>query len=362
MDDTVPTGEARRVNVALQGGGAHGAFTWGVIDRLLEDPRIAFEGISATSAGAMNAAVLAAGFAQGGREGARLALSGFWRLVSRAASAGPLQRTPFEMLFGLGAVDASPSFVAFDFMTRLLSPYQLNPLNINPLERVLEQVVDFERLRSRACPIKLFLSATNVRTGRVKGFENEGMSVAAVMASTCLPFLFQAVEIDGEAYWDGGHMGNSAIFPLICGCGSRDVVVVHVNPIERPAVSPTAGEIANRINEISFITSLIDGGQIVDRRMKRMLLHAISAQEAMSAFSATSKLDADWQFLQRLRDIGRAKTEAWLAANVEHLGRRTTVDVQKAYLCAHRGRHAPRPLQLRYAGSSSSSIRRQARR
>jgi NTE family protein len=210
---------------------------------------------------------------------------------------------------------------------------------------VLEQVVDFERLRSSACPIKLFLSATNVRTGRVKVFENDGISVASVMASACLPFLFQAVEIDGEAYWDGGYMGNPAIFPLIYGCESRDVVVVHVNPIERPAVPRTAGEIANRVNEISFnsslmremraisfVTALIDGGQIVDRGMKRMLLHAISAQEEMSAFSATSKLDADWQFLQRLRDIGREKTEAWLAANVAHLGRRTTVDVQKTYL------------------------------
>jgi len=334
-----------RLNLALQGGGAHGAFTWGVLDRLLEEPRLAFEGISATSAGAMNAVVLAYGIAEGGRDGARRALANFWRRISHAASAGPLQRTPLEKFFGHASVDWSPAFLGFDFMTRLFSPYQFNPLNLNPLERVLSQVVDFERLRTASCPVKLFLSATNVRTGRVKVFENDEITVASVLASACLPFLFQAVEIDGEAYWDGGYMGNPAIFPLIYACGSRDVLVVHVNPIERREIPKTASEIVNRINEISFnsslmremraidfVTRLIDDGAARDLNLKRMRLHAIEAHERMRAFSVASKLDADWDFLQELRDIGREAASSWIAANIARVGRESTVDIRTAYL------------------------------
>ena len=197
----------RTINLALQGGGAHGAFAWGVLDRLLEDQRIAFEGVSATSAGAMNAVVLAYGMAEGGREGARTALTGFWRRISHAASMGPLQPSPLDRVLHNHALDWSPAFLMLDFMSRVLSPYQLNPANYNPLQHVLEQSVDFDRLRERS-PLKLFLSATNVRTGKVKIFTNPEITADAVMASACLPFMFQAVEIDGEAYWDGGYMGN----------------------------------------------------------------------------------------------------------------------------------------------------------
>jgi NTE family protein len=333
------------INLALQGGGAHGAFTWGVLDRLLEEPDLGFEGISATSAGAMNAVVLAYGFAEGGPEGARRALANFWRRVSHAGQASPLQPTPLEKFFGGKNLELSPAFLAFDLMTRLMSPYQFNPMNINPLRRVLAQSVDFERLRRKTCPLKLYLSATNVRTGRVKVFGNDEISIDAVMASACLPFMFQAVEIDGEAYWDGGYMGNPAIFPLIYDCSTPDVVVVHINPIERRDVPRSASEIMNRINEISFnsslmremraihfVTSLIDSDRITDNSLKRMRLHAIAAQDAMASLSVASKLNADWDFLTSLRDIGRATATAWLAESGAKLGVESSVDICKAYL------------------------------
>jgi len=335
----------KRINLALQGGGAHGAFTWGVLDRLLEDPGLAIEGISATSAGAMNAAVAAYGITQGGPAGARKALDLFWRRVSHAASLGPLQPTPFERLLGSKALEWSPAFVAFDIMTRLFSPYQLNPTNYNPLRRVLEQTVDLEALRSHCCKVKLFLSATNVRTGRIKVFDNDEVTIDAVLASGCLPFLFQAVEIEGEAYWDGGYMGNPALFPLIYECESADIVVVHINPMRRESLPKTAAEILNRINEISFnsslmremravefVTRLIDEQRCGVNTLKRMRLHAIADEEAMVELSATSKLNADLEFLLSLKERGRAAAEAWLARNYQRIGEESTVDIRNTYL------------------------------
>jgi NTE family protein len=234
----------KRINLALQGGGSHGAFAWGVLDRLLEDNCIDFDGISATSVGAVNATVLAYGLAVGGRAGARHALAHIWRRV-----ASPLQPTLFDRLTGNQSLETSPAFVQFDIMTRLFSPYQLNPFNINPLRSILCDTVDFDAIRNAHCPIKLFLSATNVRTGKIRVFDNDEIGPDAVLASACLPFLFQAIEIDGEHYWDGGYMGNPAIFPLIYNCDSRDVVIVHINPIERPDVPKTPGEILNRITK-----------------------------------------------------------------------------------------------------------------
>jgi NTE family protein len=335
----------RTINLALQGGGAHGAFTWGVLDRLLEDGRMAFEGVSATSAGAMNAVVLAYGLTEGGRDGARKALDGFWRRVSHAAAVGPLQPTWFDRITGNRSLENSPAFIAFDLISRLLSPYQFNPLNRNPLREVLEQSVDFERLRSADCPVKLFLSATNVRTGKIKVFENDVVCPERVLASSCLPFLFQAVEIDGEHYWDGGYMGNPAIFPLIYGCDSRDVLIIHINPLERPELPTTAFEIMNRVNEISFnssllremraisfVTKLIDDNPGAMKTLKRMLVHAIAADEVMSGLGAASKLNGDWDFLVYLRDQGRDHADQWLSRNFDRLGRESTVDIRKDYL------------------------------
>ncbi|MFO1058213.1 MAG: patatin-like phospholipase family protein [Dongiaceae bacterium] len=335
----------RTVNLALQGGGAHGAFTWGVLDRLLEEPRLGIEGVTATSAGAMNATVLAYGMAEGGREGARQALARFWRRISDAALLSPLQPSLIDRLAGNRALEHSPAFVMFDIWTRLLSPYQFNPFNYNPLRRVLEEVVDFGKLRRKSCPLKLFLSATNVRTGKVKVFDNESVTADAVLASGCLPFLFQAVEIEGEAYWDGGYMGNPAIFPLIYNCDSTDVVIVHINPLERPELPRTATEIMNRINEISFnsslmremraiefVTRMIDEGALPANRARRMRIHAIAAGEEMARLSVASKLNADWDALSHLFAVGRRHAEDWLAASLDRVGRESTVDIRSAYL------------------------------
>ncbi len=335
----------KAINLALQGGGAHGAFTWGVLDRLLDDERIAFEGISATSAGAMNAVVLAYGLTEGGRKGAQKALAGFWRRVSHAAAMSPLQPTWLDRLTGNRSLEWSPAFFALDMISRVLSPYQFNPLNNNPLREVLLQSVNFERLRSAQCPVKLFLSATNVRTGKVKVFENDVICPERVLASGCLPFLFQAVEVDGEHYWDGGYMGNPAIFPLIYGCDSRDVMIVHINPLERQALPTSAFEIMNRVNEISFnsslmremraisfVTEMIDEDPAAHKALKRILVHAIAADDIMSELGAASKLNGDWEFLTYLRDQGRDHADKWLAANFDRLGRTSTVDIRKEYL------------------------------
>lgn len=336
--------ETKTINLALQGGGAHGAFAWGVLDRLLEDERIAFEGLSATSAGAMNAVTLAYGMTLGGREGAKKALMQFWRRVAHAGMVSPLQPTWFERVTHSHSLEGSPAFLMFDLVSRLYSPYQFNPLNFNPLRNVLEQTVDFERLR-KDCAVKLFISATNVRSGKVKVFGNEEISADAVMASACLPFMFQAVTIAGEAYWDGGYMGNPAIFPLIYKCESRDIVVIHINPIERMEVPTTARDILNRINEISFnsslmremraiafVTRMIDDGVIEDGAMKRMLIHAIEAQDFMRELGVSSKLNADWEFLTHLRDVGRERAEQWLTENFDAVNQRTSVDLGALYL------------------------------
>lgn len=338
-DQTVKT-----VNLALQGGGAHGAFTWGVLDRLCEEPRLAIEGISATSAGAMNGAVFASGLTIGGRDGARGALEKYWRRVAEAGELSPLQPGVFDKIFGFSP-DQSPAFMAFDLMTRILSPYQFNPLNLNPLRAILQKSVDFDALRSTACPVKLFLSATNVRTGKVKLFENQEITPDAVLASSCLPFLFQAIEIDGEAYWDGGYMGNPAIFPLIYGCNSHDVVIVHINPIERAKLPRTASEIMNRINEISFnsslmremravsfVTKLIDDGKLDDAQFSRMLIHAIAADDIMSGLGVSSKMSTDWKFLTHLRDTGRGCADQWISRNFDQIGKNSTVDIGAVYL------------------------------
>src|SRR5262245_4339244 len=339
------TAATKTINLALQGGGAHGAFTWGVLDRLLDDERISFEGISATSAGAMNAVVLAYGMTEGGRKGGQKALAGFWRRVSHAAAMSPLQPTWLDRLTGHRSLEWSPAFFALDMISRVLSPYQFNPLNHNPLREVLLQSVDFERLRSAQCPVKLFLSATNVRTGKVKVFENDVICPERVLASGCLPFLFQAVEIDGEHYWDGGYMGNPAIFPLIYGCDSRDMLIVHINPLEREALPISAFEIMNRVNEISFnsslrremraisfVTELIDENPAGHKALKRILVHAIAADDIMSGLGAASKLNGDWEFLTYLRDQGRDHADRWLASNFDRLGRDSTVDIRKEYL------------------------------
>jgi NTE family protein len=334
----------KRINLALQGGGAHGAFTWGVLDQLLEDGRVEIEAISGTSAGSMNAAVIADGLMKGGRDGAREALESFWKTVSCAARTSPIQRSPLDVLLGNWSLDHSPSYLLFDLLSRMVSPYDVNPLNINPLRDLIAAQVDFETVR--ACDrIKLFVSATCVRTGRVRVFEAPELSPDAVMASACMPFLFQAVEIDGEAYWDGGYMGNPVIYPLIYNCASRDVLIVQVNPVERPEVPRTARDILNRVNEISFnssllrelraiefVTRLLDEGSLDARRHKRMLIHRIDGGERLRGLGASSKLNAEWPFLVHLRDLGRDAAATWLDQNFDLLGRQSTIDIPSTFM------------------------------
>src|ERR1700731_376712 len=253
MDETAR--EPVLVDLALQGGGSHGAFTWGVLDRLIEEPWLRIEAISGTSAGAMNAAVVADGWTEGGAEGARAALETYWRRVSRAAAFSPLQRSPLDRLMGRWTLPPPPAYVAMDLMARVLSPYDLNPLGLNPLRTILVESIDFDRLA--AAPIKLFITATNVRTGRGRIFRNAQITPDVLLASACLPTMFQAVEIEGEAYWDGGYSGNPTITPLVRECSSRDTILVQINPRERLEPPRTASEILDRLNEISFNSPLM---------------------------------------------------------------------------------------------------------
>jgi NTE family protein len=337
--------QPKQVALALQGGGMHGAFTWGVLDRLLEDGRLAIEGVSATSAGAMNAAVLAYGLHKGGEDGARQALADFWRAVAESAERyNPLRWVPWLKGTHSFGLDHSPLYAFADMALRIFSPYQFNPNNVNPLREVLESQVDFAVLRKH-CPIRLYLCATNVETGKIRLFTGEDVCADAVLASACVPTLFQAVTIDGEHYWDGGYMGNPAIYPLIYNCTTCDVVIVHINPLVRRGVPITAAEILNRINEISFnsslmremraiafVTDLIQQGKVDRGEMKEMLIHSIRADEAMCALSVSSKYNADWGFLTELRDNGRREADAWLAHHYESIGQRSSIDIRKEFL------------------------------
>lgn len=339
----MPAPEPKAIDLALQGGGAHGAFTWGVLDRLLEDERLRIEGISGTSAGAMNAVVLADGLVRGGRDGARAALERFWRAVSRAAIASPIRRTPLDILLGRWSVDLSPGWVAFDMLTRAVSPYDFNPLNLNPLRDLLVEQVDFARVRS-CTDIKLFVAATNVRTGQAKIFRCPELTPDAVLASACLPFLYQAIEIDGEAYWDGGYMGNPVLFPLVDECEARDLVLVQINPFRREELPRRAQDIQNRLNEITFNASLIKELRsllllrgIVDEegsnraQYRDMLIHRVAGEKALEELGVSSKLNAEWDFLVHLREIGRAQAAAFLDAHFDDLGERSSFDIEALF-------------------------------
>ncbi len=337
----------KTVNLALQGGGAHGAFTWGVLDKMLEDGRIAPEGICATSAGSMNACAMAYGLHLGGRDQARAVLHDFWHRIHRQGFfLNPVRQFPLEKTLGWN-MDHSPAYFLFDTMTRLFSPYQLNPLDINPLRDVLEDVIDFDALR-RCDRVKLFISATHVRTGKVRVFENNEITADAVMASACLPFMFKAVEIDGEHYWDGGYVGNPALYPLFYKTCCDDIMIVHINPLDRDQLPTTAPDIMNRINEISFNDSLLKElravafvKKLVEHDMlhdeykdnfKDILVHSIRDDESMGSLSVASKFNSDWDFLTHLRDIGRAAMEKWLARHYDDVGVRGTVDLHHEFL------------------------------
>ena len=325
------------VDLALQGGGSHGAFTWGVLDRLLEEPWIKIEAISGTSAGAMNAAVLVDGWSRGGADGARAALDTYWQRVSRAAAFSPLQRSPLERLTGRWTLDTSPAYLAIDLMSRVFSPYDLNPMGFNPLRQILAESIDFERLA--ASPIKLFITATNVHTGRGRIFRNSQITPDVLLASACLPTMFQAVEIDGEAYWDGGFAGNPTITPLVRESDAHDTILVQINPRERLNTPRTAGDILDRLNEISFNSPLmkelrmiallrqaVDPGHGEGARWAGMRTHRIMTDK-LAEFGASSKLNAEWEFLSMLKAEGRKSASDFLINHGADLGSKSSADL-----------------------------------
>ena len=330
----------KAINLALQGGGAHGAFTWGVLDALLEDERIVIRAISGASAGAMNAVALAEGYAEGGREGARKQLRSFWERISDRARFSPIQRGVFDRLMGNWDIEDSPGFQWFDWASKVLSPYATNPLDLNPLRDVLRDEIDFTKVRACSA-IRLYICATNVETGRVAVFDQTKLDAQHVLASACLPQMFQAVEIDGVPYWDGGYLGNPALFPLYHASDSRDILIVQITRMLRKGTPRTAQEIESRLSEITFNASmiaeiraiefvqrLIDQGCTLPGDYARLFMHRIDADKALGDLKASSKINAERSFIENLFKRGRKAGKSWLAENYAALGNRDTIDLK----------------------------------
>jgi NTE family protein len=331
----------KAINLALQGGGNHSAFTWGVLDRLLEDDRLAFDGITATSAGCFNAVLIADGLALGGRAAAKELLRTFWKKLSDMASYSIIAPSFFDRMNPTFGLEHSPGYVFADMISRFMSPYQLNPFDLNPMRDLLNDVVDFTRVRQQQA-VKLYLCATTVRTGKIAVFTNKEITADHVLASACMPFRMRAPEIHGEYYWDGGFMGNPAIFPVIYGCTSCDILLVHLTPTVRTELPTTAHTILDRMEEISFnaalmremrvvafMTEMIDEGKLSGG--KRIFIHAIEAEDVIRNLSGSSKMNADWNFLMHLFELGRERADKWLSANFDRIGVETTVDLKSAY-------------------------------
>jgi NTE family protein len=336
--------QSKRINLALQGGGAHGAFTWGVLDQVLSDERLTIEGISGTSAGAVNAVMLADGLTRGGRAEAQKRLADFWRAASSTGNLPALQREAMQRLMAFTPLEGTPVQAWFDAVSRYFSPYDVNPLNINPLKDLIERFVDFDKLRANA-DLQLFISATNVQTGRVRVFPREKISADAVMASACLPTLFRAVEIDGIPYWDGGYLGNPVIFPFFRTTTTEDVLVVQINPLVRQATPTSSSEIINRINEITFNSSLIDEyrainfvARLIDQgrlprgtgpgQYRRINVHRILLDRFGTHFDSFSKLSTDFDFFEMLHVSGTRAARRFLDAHFDDIGVKSTVDLR----------------------------------
>lgn len=342
--------EKKLINLALQGGGAHGAFTWGVLDKFLEDERVQIDSITGTSAGAMNAVVCASGIMRKGNEGAREDLASFWRKVSQLGNGLKLvYHSPMQRLLNAWNSDFNFSYAAMEWMTHLFSPYMLNPYGFNPLKDVLEEVVNFD-LVNQCNRINIFVGTTHVKTGKPHVFHNKMISPEVVLASACLPYLFPAIKIKDSYYWDGGYTGNPPIFPLVSRSKSRDVIVVHINPIVRDELPITPQEIINRIHEISFNSSLMREFRAIDfiirllndgmlkeeyqSKFKHLLIHSISADQPLKNLGQSSKYSNDWKFLTYLRDLGRSEAAEFLDKHFEQLGVEATVDLRSHYIDA----------------------------
>ncbi len=326
----------RVINLALQGGGAHGAFTWGTLERLLEDERLVIEGITGTSSGAMNAVALAYGLTIGGREGARSLLTSLWERVGVDVTGYTLSSMPYMPQRRL-VLEGSLA------LAQVFSPYQLNPCNLNPLREIVTDLIDFERLRAE-CELKLYIAATQVRTGKLRMFDTKDISAEALLASACLPSVHHAIVIDGEPYWDGGYAGNPALFPLFYNCDSADIVAILLHPLSRPGLPTSASDIQHRTSELSFGTTflremrsitlakkqaethLLPIGRL-ERRLRRLKIHLIEPDEALADQDGISKLDNDRQFLAWLRERGHAQADAWLNAHFDKLGKQSSVDL-----------------------------------
>lgn len=325
------------IRLALQGGGSHGAFTWGVLDRLLAQPGLRVDAVSGASAGALNGAVLATGWARGGASGARDALAAFWSDVARAAAPfALLSREPFApAAFGF---DALPGHDWNGHLLRMFSPYDYNPLNLNPLRDLVERHVDVAALREG--PVALHVTATAVRSGRARVFAGDALGIDALLASACLPFLFQAVEIDGEPYWDGGYSGNPSLYPLIDPGLDSDLLVVRINPAQRLRTPRRSSDILDRINEITFnasllgelraialVTRMLDDGVLVAGHFRGLRLHMIADDLDLATLPASSRVWADAAFVTRLQAMGHAAAERFLAAHGGDLGVRSSLDI-----------------------------------
>lgn len=334
--------KVKPINVALQGGGSHGAFTWGVLDRLLEDGRLSFEAISGTSAGAMNAVALADGWMQGGADGAREKLNRLWRAIGETGRFSPIQRTPWDVFWGNWSLHNSPSYLFYESLSRMVSPYAANPLDLNPLRDAVEAEIDFDRVR-HCDSTRLFISATNVESGELRVFNTSEINADVVMASACLPTIFKAVEIDGVPYWDGGYGGNPALFPFFYTSSVEDVLLVQINPILRKGAPTGAREIQARVDEITFnaallrefraiafVKKLIAAGRIDHGEYKDIRMHRIDADDALKHLTAGSKVNAEPAFLDYLRDLGRAAAEDWLGDCFKSVGKRATLDLSYA--------------------------------
>ncbi|MCA1998833.1 MAG: patatin-like phospholipase family protein [Hyphomicrobiales bacterium] len=336
---TGPVDGIKPINIALQGGGAHGAFTWGVLDAILEDERLAIRALSGASAGAMNAVCLVEGYAEGGRQGARDQLRRFWERVSDGARYSPIQRSLFDRLLGRWGIEQTPGFLWFEWLSHVVSPYETNPLDLNPLRDVLNAEIDFTRVRGCA-NIRLFIAATNVHTGRIEVFDQKKLTAEHVLASACLPSIFRAIEIDGVPYWDGGYTGNPALFPLFHATESADLLIVQLTRMIRRELPTTARAIENRLNEITFNASLlgelraiefvqrlIEGGMVPADRYRRLRLHRIDADKALADLDASSKINAERDFIETLFERGRKAGRDWLRRHYDDIGRRDTLDL-----------------------------------
>ena len=325
------------IDLALQGGGSHGAFTWGVLDRLLEESWLKVEAISGTSAGAMNGAVMVSGYLQGGADGARKALNAYWERVAASARFSPIQRSMLDRFMNRWSLDTSPGYLIMDLMSRVVSPYDLNPFAHNPIRSILEESIDFAHLSE--APIKLFITATNVHTGRGRIFRNREITPEVLLASACLPTLFQAIEIEGEPYWDGGYAGNPTISPLVRESDAHDTILVQINPRERRQTPRSASEILDRLNEISFNAPLMkelrmiallrqaaDPGTGEGRRWAGMRTHRILTDK-LAEFGASSKLNAETAFLNMLKEEGRKAADEFLRIHGADVGNRSTADI-----------------------------------